>query len=206
MNGVRSAKTRILLGTCLAMFLVLSFTAGCAPQEGGGSSASTDGGDTSASSAEFTWTADADCSVCHTKEGESLGSTACLAGFHANENQATCSSCHTDESGLQKVHEGALAGAVEVKRLKKTEVEEATCLSCHDQEALKTVVSEESYPEDINGLKVNPHDMPQTPGHDGEGSCISCHEGHRDTPATETSEQYCFSCHHEDVFECGTCH
>lgn len=129
-----------------------------------------------------------------------------LSGFHADKNQMDCASCHTDTSGLEKVHEGAAAGEVEVKRLKKTAIEDSTCLSCHDQETLKTLVSEESYPQDINGLKVNPHDMPVTAGHEGEGSCISCHEGHGEEPIAETSEKYCFSCHHEEVFQCGTCH
>ena len=58
---------------------------------------------------------------------------------------------------------------------------------------------------DENGLTVNPHDLPA----DHYGSkvmCGSCHKMH-DTKEIEVSAaNACLGCHHDNVYECGTCH
>lgn len=200
------AKLRKAAGVCLVVIAIAATTLGltaCQPQSSG------DGGASSAigeSGELIAWSPDVDCSLCHVIEGETAEDTATLCGFHAALGQQ-CSSCHDDEQTLTTIHEGATQdSAAAVKKLRKSDVSESTCESCHG--SLDTIAAETegtAVLEDERGTKVNPHALPSSSNHDAI-SCSDCHKGHDAEPTTETAYTVCLSCHHEDVFECGTCH
>ena len=58
---------------------------------------------------------------------------------------------------------------------------------------------------DENGTTVNPHDLPAVEDHASVG-CIDCHKGHTDDTLEASAMKACALCHHENVFECYTCH
>lgn len=203
MKNAHFSKKNLVASTILLSICLAFMVAGCAPQENTQETSNT----LTAQGGDFVWSANADCVMCHTPEGSSAENASCLAGFHTLQAQATCNTCHADTSGLESVHEGTVAGEANVKRLKKTSVESSTCLSCHDSlESLAQNTPESAYLVDANGLSVNPHAIPDTPGHKGENTCNSCHISHKDKPLEETAEANCLSCHHANIFACGTCH
>ncbi len=59
---------------------------------------------------------------------------------------------------------------------------------------------------DSEGTVVNPHDLPDSTNHN-KIVCVDCHKIH-DTEAdlAKTASKKCTSCHHENVYECYTCH
>lgn len=61
------------------------------------------------------------------------------------------------------------------------------------------------YLVDINGTTVNPHRLPINKSHATIG-CATCHMMHDDTPLEETAVEACIRCHHDNVYECFTCH
>lgn len=92
------------------------------------------------------------------------------------------------------------------KKLKKSEVSEDLCLGCHTSyEALTALTADCTLLTDENGTVVNPHALPEVADHDPI-TCISCHTAHGDKTLEETASSKCLSCHHENVYECGTCH
>ena len=133
----------------------------------------------------------------------------CGVSTHA---EAACVACHTDAESLGTVHEGATTDDKMPKRLRKTEVSEDACLTCHygtreglaEATASLTVV-------DKNGTEAHPHDLPATEAGEHESiACGECHAMH--TPGSsadtllEAATERCQKCHHQNVFECGTCH
>lgn len=58
---------------------------------------------------------------------------------------------------------------------------------------------------DEKGTKVNPHDLPPVEDH-ATVNCIDCHKGHSDDTLEDSATKACTLCHHENVFECYTCH
>ena len=58
---------------------------------------------------------------------------------------------------------------------------------------------------DDQGTTVNPHDLPQSASHDTL-TCGSCHTMHDEKPLEETAAAACTQCHHQNVYECYTCH
>lgn len=198
------SKKRLLLGLLVAALAFVLVACGGQPQAAVDTS---EGDQAPATTESVTWSMESDCASCHQSQAATTDDEKCLAGFHVKQESARCVTCHTDEAGLASVHENASVAPVEVKRLKSTAVEDETCLGCHGpRESLVEKTVDSVVLQDHKGLVVNPHDMPDVAGHEGEGSCGSCHISHSDEPVEEVSEQYCFSCHHEEVFECGTCH
>lgn len=199
-------RKSIVLGIC-ATGLVVLLAAGCAPQQ-----AKSDGGpataDTAGSAATEetvavdmgSWSADSDCATCHANEDESASDAACLASNHA---QQECISCHADTDALTTLHQAAKSSdASKLKRLKEPMSSEA-CLSCHGSwEELAAKTADSTSLTDKAGRTVNPHDVPKTEGHD-EATCFNCHSIHKEA---DEPGSYCKSCHHEDLYECGTCH
>jgi hypothetical protein len=54
---------------------------------------------------------------------------------------------------------------------------------------------------------VNPHDRPSNEDHDASPlRCANCHKIHQAEAPGETALRVCSGCHHQGVFECGTCH
>lgn len=210
-----SAKKRIL-ALFILIFTTLVFFGvwGCTPQENevieeGSDETTQDSGDVTVSGQyddEFTWTADVDCTICHAPESQSLTDTAVLAGFHANTEGLDCADCHADVAALEKAHKDKNASSKMPTRLRTTKVEDSFCLTCHDD---YPVLAEQtaSYTElvDKNGLVVNPHALPENSDHTTI-RCATCHVMHENETPIDAAKAQCLSCHHENVFECGTCH
>lgn len=61
------------------------------------------------------------------------------------------------------------------------------------------------YLVDVNGTVVNPHDLPVNKSH-ATLTCATCHTMHNNAPLEETATKACLKCHHDNVYECFTCH
>ncbi|MDR1015543.1 MAG: cytochrome c3 family protein [Coriobacteriales bacterium] len=147
-----------------------------------------------------------DCSSCHTAEVQSESDTTTAYFHHAGQQGVRCGTCHVDNDGaLMKAHEDYGTAKVPVK-LKKTEVSSEVCLDCHNAGALKTETESTTILTDSKGTVVNPHDLPVNDDHARNVTCSSCHKMHGSDPVIETAPKACLTCHHEDVYECGTCH
>lgn len=131
-----------------------------------------------------------------------------LASTHVG---IACVTCHSDEKGLTEAHKDA-TGPKQVRRLSYTYVETETCLSCHGSwEDLAEKTADCTLLTDSQGTVVNPHAAPQThiAGVDGEKpylSCYQCHDMHGTKTVEEQATYTCQGCHHENVYECHTCH
>lgn len=180
---------------------------GCAPQAAPQEGAEGEGGSgTDAPAAATSWSPDIDCATCHASEAKTSADAACLAGTHTMDQGFECVTCHVDDSALTKAHENMSSGKVP-KKLKTTEVSQDLCLSCHDQAELASTTASSAVLTDLNGKVVNPHDVPVNADHTEEGlACTSCHKGHSTDGVEKDSQAFCVSCHHADVYECGTCH
>ena len=200
-------KLIMLLAVLAALALVVAF-AGCKPKVDP-TPAPSGGGDDPNPVVE--WSMSTDCTVCHTKEAGTMTSAGTLAQVHAKAGD-TCVDCHTDEATLKTVHDGKTADSKKPKFLKKTEVGEATCLSsaCHDTtvEALIAKTADCAIFTDSKGTTVNPHTaIDLNDDHKASLECASCHAMHTDGYGdTVTFQQVCLGCHHQDVYECHTCH
>lgn len=188
-----------LIVTSMAVLSMIAFAAlatACAPQ-----SAATSSGSQQADPVAVSWAPDADCSVCHTGEAASQADAACIASNHPS---LSCVDCHEADDALAAEHEGVTSEDKTPNRLKKTGIDETLCLSCHDDLAEKTAGFTGLV--DANGTVANPHDLSESPDHDAI-ACSDCHSMHEPSAnVLEAAELKCVSCHHEDVFECGTCH
>jgi hypothetical protein len=117
-----------------------------------------------------------------------------------------CSSCHTDDDGaLTKAHKSYTTAKLPEK-LRRTDVSSAACSGCHGANDLKTATAGLTILTDNTGLTVNPHDLPATETHLINITCASCHKMHSTEPVEEIAPEFCVSCHHEDIYTCGTCH
>lgn len=190
------ASIVILVSVCLA---------GCAPQASTESSESSGEAATTIATGDFAFSAEADCAVCHTVEGDSFSDSACAASNHA---ALTCTTCHSDVDGLASAHDGVAYGDKGAKRLKTTDVAESTCQAeaCHGSyETLAEQTSSSTLLTDSNGTVVNPHDLPENADHETV-TCGSCHDMHASDDIAETAQKACISCHHMGIYECNTCH
>jgi hypothetical protein len=199
------AKTLLVL-VLASLMLVLIVATGCQPRQANSDDSEQDNSDTLMVSVE--WSPESNCSVCHVSEFASESDNVTLAGIHKMNPESTdsvkCVTCHADTSILAALHKDVTTGEVTVKRLKKTEVASDACTTsgCHDNaEERKTATVGSTILTDQRGTVVNPHDVPINEYHDTI-SCASCHKGHNAIDAPKT----CLSCHHEDVYECNTCH
>lgn len=189
----RLVRLVYLVTLTLAVACFIS-TVGCAAN-GSGSSADVDGMDT----ASAAWSMDSDCQSCHQIESN------CLAQLHTNQN-VNCTSCHTDNTGLQAAHQDATAdGAAKVTKLSKSKMSIDACETCHSIADLAAKTADSKVLTDANGKTVNPHDLPS--GHLGNKvTCFDCHRAHDGSDVADNAPKACISCHHQDVYECNTCH
>ena len=195
---MRGLARLALCAACIAGMLAL---AGCTPRSPGEGNrlerqAPVD--------VEFTWAAEADCSTCHVEEAASMVAAGYPASVHETEGE-TCASCHADDAALLSAHEGASPSSTMPKRLAKTEVDDVLCTACHDRAELAEKTAGSTVLADSQGLVENPHALPETENH-AAIFCSDCHKMHSSEPAAETAKATCLSCHHENVFECNTCH
>ncbi|MEG0015012.1 cytochrome c3 family protein [Gordonibacter sp.] len=201
--GFANSKAKRLVWCC-AILMVLVALVGCAPR----AAVPSERGEATGSAAPevaFTWSADADCSPCHNAESASMADSACQAAAH-EQNAITCTSCHNDAAGLTAAHEGSTTSSKMPTKLTKTKITEQMCLSCHEsREALAVKTANSTVLVDSLGTVVNPHALPASDGHAGI-ACADCHQMHAAGTPGDLAKKTCISCHHEDVFECGTCH
>lgn len=197
-------KSLIVLGVIAGLCFALC---ACAPQAasnaGGGSAES----EATPAGLSGDWTIDADCAMCHAEEAASMDDAALLASDHIAYD---CSMCHT-EADIAPSHEGVTAPPDEeqqraLRKAGRTMGTSEFCLQCHgtlQELAEKTV--DVTLVKDANGTVVNPHAIPENAKHEEAGvqECYNCHWLHNPLPSPVSN---CNSCHHQGVFECGTCH
>lgn len=163
--------------------------------------------DAEGEASSFGWTMESDCAACHTDEAQSYEDTNCLASQHAD---VACTTCHADEVGLADRHDDVEIGDRTPRRLRATEVDTQACVTCHgDYEALAQATAGVTVLTDENGTTVNPHEVTTTvnaAGQHDEITCVDCHAMHVDEPSADQAVATCRTCHHADVYECGTCH
>lgn len=158
-----------------------------------------DAADTSA----VAWSMDGDCTTCHATEAASTSDSSCLAALHANN---PCTTCHADASTLENVHKTATADGKMPTKLKKSQIAQDACLSCHDgADGLAKATANSTVLTDGQGNVANPHALPESESH-ATIACGDCHSMHSEDNVTEAAPQACVNCHHENVYECGTCH
>lgn len=200
-SKARGITIWLVVGLFLAGVLGVS---ACTPQS---KETTTEPGSQQTVGADFVWSAEADCSMCHADKAASMDDAALLASKHsANE----CVICH--ESGaLSESHAGvtSVPSEEQVSQIKKNTrslASQELCLSCHDSlEALAAKTAKSAELKDKHENIVNPHAIPANAEHDGNkvGECYNCHKIHKASPAVNSN---CTTCHHDGVFECGTCH
>ncbi|MEY8562670.1 cytochrome c3 family protein [Eggerthellaceae bacterium 3-80] len=190
-----------------AIVLVVGALVGCAPQQ----QAAENSGNTQDKNAaavetvDFEFSQDSDCTICHSVESDSMSDSTCLAGLGSHASME-CLTCHEFDSSLEKAHEDVSMGDTPRSSLKRTSVNEDACLSCHDTDELIEKTADITVLTDSEGTVVNPHEvMSIGTGHD-EISCSSCHKMHVTSDASQAASDTCLSCHHKEVYKCGTCH
>lgn len=192
-----SARINLIL---IGIAAVLCMTA-CSPKE----ASDTSNSDAKTTSIDFAFAEDSDCAMCHTVESTSATDGSCLAS-QASHASTECVSCHTFNEDLEKAHAKVKAGETPRDELRRTKVEDDACLSCHDYEELAEKTASSTALVDANSLTVNPHEVYKTGLSHNDIACSNCHEMHKADTPKETAQATCLSCHHENVFECGTCH
>ena len=79
------------------------------------------------------------------------------------------------------------------------------CTTCHNLDDVKAATEDSVVLTDENGTVVNPHAIPDAKEHK-DISCQSCHKMHAESKPASLAPTLCQDCHHEDVYECYTCH
>lgn len=197
MFGRGKARWAMRFATVSLAMALCVLACACSNESGDGKAQGND------ASVAVNWSMEVDCGVCHSIEGESMADASCEASSHVD---MTCIQCHDDEKALSLVHEGKTAENTSPKKLRKTEVSNDLCLSCHygTREALIEATSDVIV-VDSEGTGRNPHDVGDVAEH-GDIACADCHNMHDSNPIEDQAKDKCLSCHHADVFECGTCH
>ncbi len=153
------------------------------------------------------WSPTSDCSKCHAAEVESLKDSTLLASKHSGQK---CADCHNDADNLTKAHAGATGAPSSATTTASKMGTKEFCLKCHgtyEDLAAKTAAS--TVLKDTKGTVVNPHAVSQNADHQGVSldECYNCHAVHQaSAPAGPAVGAICITCHHENVFECHTCH
>jgi len=222
---MKSKKTVVALACALALALpCAAFAAGASA--GGDAKQETDGAKAQAaeemgpSDELLAWAQDNDCASCHVDEAASFEAAeeevdedeakedegekkVAPAELHAPFKLA-CIDCHADDVLIER-HEGVTEESKTPTRLKKSEVPLASCETCHPAKVLVKATAESTALTDADGTVVNPHDVPAIKEHE-EIVCDSCHKMHKDTSPKNRAAELCVGCHHDDVYECYTCH
>lgn len=150
------------------------------------------------------WSMNSECSVCHITEKESEESPGTLTFAHSGE-KLECADCHTDFERLGRSHERVEADSKKPSKLKRTKVTNETCMTCHDQNELAQVTAGSTLLTDKHGTTINPHMLPENETH-LDVLCSSCHSMHSEDDVDQRATNTCLNCHHDNVYECYTCH
>jgi hypothetical protein len=208
LKSKRALATTLLICACVILLDVM----GCQAEKAAGTvsgDVETIVGDTAPADASFVWSTSSDCAACHISHEDSRMNPSSLMRVH-EEND--CVTCHADEEGLATVHDGlTLSDKPVAKTLRKTDVSEQTCIGCHGNwDTLESQTSDVVLLTDIYGTTVNPHSA-KTPDYNNNGNhdeitCSDCHKMHAVEGIEATAPRTCLRCHHQDVYECNTCH
>lgn len=207
-------KRLLLLLVALTMTVVAALVPACSPRQAESDSQVGDTSDQTDSlvndESELTipkWTPQTDCASCHIVETESGEDPSHLYGLHQTKDvELTCIDCHDQSVELETAHEDKTAESRAPTRLRKTDIEATRCLECHDLGDLSTLTTTSTVLTDKNGTTVNPHTFTPSESHDSV-LCADCHKMHKPViDVSENAQATCKSCHHENVYECGTCH
>ena len=178
-----------------------------ASDSGQTASASGDSAKPAASAASAEWSMASDCAMCHTAQHDSFENTAMRASIHKSLD---CTTCHSDEAGLTKVHAKAdVSKADKITRLRRTTIDQDQCFTCHGSLEDLAAKTEGIMLVDREDTAINPHALPDTATHAESITCANCHKMHSEQDAATTqsdAKEFCISCHHENAFECHTCH
>ena len=147
-----------------------------------------------------------DCASCHKKATKKMNKEGYTGSIHAS---LACISCHDDEEALTEAHASEKYTAKKgdkVVALVHTDSDDEVCFACHGtMEELAETTADSTVLTDKNGTTVNPHDLPE--GHYGNMvTCGKCHKMHDTKTIEESATNACLGCHHDNVYECGTCH
>ncbi|BAK45489.1 hypothetical protein [Eggerthella sp. YY7918] len=165
------------------------------------SQVSSDGGE-----GGFEFKADLNCAGCHENEAVSAEAGDCLYGIEDHAD-ADCVECHEVTSELKRAHSSFSPGATMRGELRRTSVANQSCMTeCHEDENLVALTASNTVLVDSEGTVVNPHEVMSIGTGHSEITCGSCHSWHSNESTEETAKALCISCHHENVYECGTCH
>ena len=130
-----------------------------------------------------------------------------------DEDEVTCLSCHEMDM-LRELYYKVDASILE-EAMNSMNSSETTlmCLTCHGSyQELAALTADYTGFADGEGTVANPHiyggGLAESSSEEQHYalSCLSCHSGHTDMDAITMGIIYCYGCHHDEVFECGTCH
>lgn len=146
------------------------------------------------------------CGACHGDGQESFDDESRTASLHLD---VTCVQCHDDEDALETVHDSDAKTKSSSSRSESSKtVSSSSCLAskCHESwEALAEKTADITVLTDSEGTCVNVHKLPES--HiDAKIDCTDCHSIHTDDEVTDRAVEACQRCHHENVYECNTCH
>ncbi|MDR1421867.1 MAG: cytochrome c3 family protein [Coriobacteriales bacterium] len=202
----RSRIRRVLVAACLAAFVIALVA--CAPSQTTNAPGGVVGDTDEEQSLTYpAWSEESNCTSCHGMEADSSSDSGSVFATIAQQSNATCSSCHSDEEGQMTAVHADYAADTSPSSLKATTVARNVCLSCHDVEDLKARTASVTALMDTNGTVINPHDQPFNEHHASDISCTSCHRIHTAYDAAENVKKVCAGCHHAGVYEaCSSCH
>ncbi len=195
-------KVIIFTTTSLIAMALASAVTACSPQ-----SASTSNDIATNTESTYTWSINSDCTSCHVDASQD--GTACSA--HLATGKVTCTDCHTADA-ITPVHENltnaadAASTAATLTQLSQTTVNASICESCHDINEVAATTTNSTVLTDADGTVVNPHALPTTGPHTTDITCTDCHKQHSTTTLDKSAQRECQSCHHTNVYQCGTCH
>lgn len=193
-----------LLLTMVSMLFVVFFFIACAPNLAD-PSVDTNTGEEMPVVSSPAWSAESDCASCHEIETSSETDAMSMYSTHVSAG-VTCSTCHIDDEGkLAEAHIDYATAELPTK-LRTTEVTASVCLTCHGKEELQAKTATSTTLTDSKGTVVNPHSLPATEKHEKNINCSSCHKMHLPNSPVDQGQEICLSCHHMQIYECGTCH
>jgi cytoskeletal protein RodZ len=197
-----SRKFKLMVAAITVMVALL--VVACSPSVNTSGTAGSDTNTAEGSSNVAWWSAEAECSSCHTVEATSLDDSS--SQVSVGHSDSACTSCHTNIDGLEQAHEKVTpADTAGASKLKKTKVSPEDCLACHQADYTAEATASVTALTDKNGTTVNPHDLPADEDHKVI-ICGDCHTMHSTMTIEEAAYKRCVDCHHMEVFECGSCH
>ncbi|MCL1846357.1 MAG: hypothetical protein FWF91_00110 [Coriobacteriia bacterium] len=208
-KGKASSKRNrwLVLGLVFSVFVVLFLVVGCAPKAASPPSSTEEDEDPIV--VDVVWSEASDCVSCHLTEAKSSTDSSYGCYVHFQEGES-CLSCHTNAgSALVKVHEGYATGKVPTQLTKtKDSMNEALCLTsgCHVKSDNIEATKDSTVLTDLSGRVQNPHDLPVHSDHTNMINCLSCHVMHQPLQLEVSARLVCIGCHHQNEFECFTCH